>query len=173
MTTTNADRHAHRPDSPERRGQPRRRTLLLGRSAAGGPEADRLRHLAAPRKRGRTSRFPARQSSVKGERRSFGLLRHIENKAAQQAVRDPNPASVRRRCAGVVIAWAVARYHRPFLAPVSRSTVKAPPLVDRCTSRAGTSDNSRLRPWEPPSRNERVRAHLSSHLLEPQKLNST
>ena len=37
---------------------------------------------------GRNVTFPARQYSVNGERRSFALLRPIENAAAQERVRD-------------------------------------------------------------------------------------
>ncbi len=37
---------------------------------------------------GRNVTFPARQYSVSGERRSFALLRPIENAASQERVRD-------------------------------------------------------------------------------------
>lgn len=40
------------------------------------------------RSRGRNVTFPARQYSVNGERRSFALLRPIEDHSAQNAIRD-------------------------------------------------------------------------------------
>ena len=63
--------------------------LHFSRRTAGRTEADWLRDLGATKSgTGRNVTFPARQYSVNGERRSFALLRPIDDATGQDRIRE-------------------------------------------------------------------------------------
>jgi hypothetical protein len=75
-------------ESSDRAGRSPSGAFLTQSSNWHSAATDRVRHLGARRRQGQNVTFPARQFTVGGDRRSFSLLRYVDNPAAQDRLRD-------------------------------------------------------------------------------------
>jgi hypothetical protein len=85
--------HPHRQDHPNDRGNPAGKLAdaelhFSGESSLAGLKLIGFSIWERRGGNGRNVKFPARQYSVNGERRSFALLRPVVDTTAQNAVRD-------------------------------------------------------------------------------------